>query len=1359
MSVNIDELQIEVSATSDKAEKSLDRLIKVMDRLQVSTEKCTGLTKVKNQLSKLHEIANQLNSLNSCNSKVENIVSSINKLNGINTPNLTKVRNQTAKLKEISKSINEMSDTSGKINSFVSSIKPLSELPKVNINSYIKSLEKLPELSKQLKSADLNEFTNGINRLTQAIKPLATEMQKLGNGYSVLPANIKNVVNSNQQLTTSNERVSRSSKTLGNCLSNIKVRTLAIVYGAKKLADVSGDCLNESNAYVENLNLFTVAMGNGAKAALDYAETVNDALGIDTSEWIRNQGIFKQITTGFGVIEDKSLLMSKNLTQLGYDISSFFNISIDESMQKLESGISGELEPLRRLGYALDAATLQQIAYDNGIKQNINTMTQAQKSQLRYLAIMQQSKNAMGDMSRTVITPANSLRILEQQFTQLKRAIGNVVSVVAVKLIPYIHAAVKLLTEFAGDLAKKWGFELPKIDYSDTTKATKDVAKGMEDVSDNADDAKESVKKTVKEMQRLAGFDELNILQRDKETDNENSTKKSTKKKNNTADLGLDLPEYDFLKGTNKESEEIYKKMKDKLKDLKQKFQDLATWIEKNKGLVKGLAGLLAGLWALNKVKKFMNALGGLSIFQPAKKWLKDFIDGFKKGEGISFFKRLSNGVKEFRKHLTRAQRILGTIVGTTMASIGSYNLFNNLAKGTLDWKKALGDTALIIGGIGTAALFGGPVGAAVAVLGAAFFGLYGYIEGVHEAIIESETAFVNSQIFNNGGITVGELTDAFKNQFGSLSDLNTKLQEYDQQIDTNRSSIDDYRSTVETYAQKIEGTGKLSEDEIKPMKDAVDGLVEALQKGNELECTKFFDIVKTSVATAAETVGIDIGTMTEQLQIFQTTFASETDKLNADVQNYLDKLELGEPISAEEKKKYEDALTKLTNLSGKVSKEEVNFKQKLADLSKVDFQSPEEFEKAFEDLKKSAEDVKKANEDVHLSALTNYENLKLQVQSAYDNGIIKEDMYDATVKQLENYKIGIDKAYEDKKGEIQDSLKNITQGMYDTLETSIQSALEDRAATEKKPLKIVVEQDYADLKDSFKWAYDDLNKFIEDEGIKINTDSYEKWKRNVRNVFTAKDLLDSQELKEEAMRYGHMLPEGASEGLTNSQKDYLKSIDENEAHAIDEWKRMWNIHSPSKVTKEIGKNLVLGEANGISEHSNIVIKSIKDLFNQSFKELNKFSFLAIGENIVKSISQGINNCSDLIKNSLKNILQNDIQISTNANIQVTGKAISGFATGGYPEKAQLFYAREDGKPEMVGKIGNQTAVANNEQITEGIANAVYKGYCAAMNSRIATGGETKVTHISKVYLAEREIGQAVDEYQNRQSVRSGGRR
>ena len=1348
MSVNIDELQIEVSATSDKAEKSLDRLIKVMDRLQVSTEKCTGLTKIKNQLSKLHEVANQLNSLNSCNSKVENIVSSINKLNGINTPNLTKVRNQTAKLKEISKSINEMSDTSGKINSFVSSIKPLSELPKVNINSYIKSLEKLPELSKQLKSADLNEFTNGINRLTQAIKPLATEMQKLGNGYSVLPANIKNVVNSNQQLTTSNERVSKSSKTLGNCLSNIKVRTLAIVYGTKKLVGILGDCLNESNAYVENLNLFTVAMGNGAKAALDYAETVNDALGIDTSEWIRNQGIFKQITTGFGVIEDKSLLMSKNLTQLGYDISSFFNISIDESMQKLESGISGELEPLRRLGYALDAATLQQIAYDNGIKQNINTMTQAQKSQLRYLAIMQQSKNAMGDMSRTVITPANSLRILEQQFTQLKRAIGNVVSVVAVKLIPYIQAAVKLLTEFAGDLAKKWGFELPKIDYSDTTKATKDVAKGMENVSDNADDATDSVKKTVKEMQRLAGFDELNILQRDKETDNENSTKKSTKKKNNTADLGLDLPEYDFLNGSNKKADEIYKKMKDKLKELKKKFQDLATWIEKNKGLVKGLAGLLAGLWALNKVKKFMNALGGLSIFQPAKKWLKDFIDGFKSEKGVTFFQKLKNGVKGFRNGLTPAQKLLGTIVGTVMASYGSYNLFNNLAKGTLDWKKALGDSALIIGGLATAWLFGGAPGLAVAGLATAFAGLYGYIKGCDKEHKKLEDEFMNSALYGNGKTKISDLSGGFDTLKTKLKESLKPSQDLIDKIDETDKKINGDQSYIDKFVQKLESNQQPTATEIGKMQGHFNDLIKNMKNNMGTRTELIYQGFHDSTQEAAKQLGIDVGEMEEILDGFKEKYCSKLDNLKNEQDALTKKLANG-TITDSELQKYQNNFKKISDMNYSMDENVLKFKNNINELTNIDFEDEETAKKSIENIqnnfKDMIDDIEKTRED----SLINIVAYRSMVEDLYNDGDIDKPAYDNACKLFDAIEKNTKKAYDDQKQEIINQFGTTISALKQELNNYINKEVDKNGPNA------------SDKRNSFT---DKLNNIINplSYGLKDDQSAEDYAKQRLESYYKEVFGFNDEEIK----KY-------TSESYIKNGDLFLKYVDDLGVNVALECAGKGK-DAEKAFEDAFFENVTKPKL--IESYSNTFKEALGDIGTESGREFakkfvqeqnNMFGSLKISSGQMLVNNMGSNGYTGAFaniptvtnKSNDKKIEAANIDYYLDKNNKKVYYKAKGFATGGYPTKAQLFYAREDGRPEMVGKIGNQTAVANNEQITEGIANAVYKGYCAAMNSRIATGGETKVTHISKVYLKEREIGQAVDEYQERQSVRSGVRR
>ena len=99
-------------------------------------------------------------------------------------------------------------------------------------------------------------------------------------------------------------------------------------------------------------------MGKYADEAQNYAEKVGDLMGIDPGEWMRNQGIFMTLATGFGVAGDRAYTMSQQLTQLGYDLSSFFNIGFEESMQKLQSGLSGELEPLRRLGLRFIASEI-----------------------------------------------------------------------------------------------------------------------------------------------------------------------------------------------------------------------------------------------------------------------------------------------------------------------------------------------------------------------------------------------------------------------------------------------------------------------------------------------------------------------------------------------------------------------------------------------------------------------------------------------------------------------------------------------------------------------------------------------------------------------------------------------------------------------------------------------------------------------------------------------------------------------------------------------------------------------------------------------------------------------------------------
>lgn len=508
MAVNIDSLQIEIEATSSEAAKRVQDLADALTNLKAASKGGAGLTTVSKQLQVLASAAASLNNT------------------GI------------GKLKELAPALNSLS-----------SIQKSSGL-----NSTINALKKLPEVSASLKEADLGEFATQMNQVASAVRPLATEMQKVSNGFSAFPIRIQKIIQSNAGLAASNNKTAKSFGVLGSGISSVQAKFGIYSVVFQQIAKIASSWVKESNDYVENLNLFTVAMGDAAESALEYAETVRDAVGIDPSEWIRNQGVFKQITSGFGVMEEKANLMSQNLTQLGYDISSFYNISIEEAMEKLQSGIAGEIEPLRRLGYAIDVATLQQVAYEHGIQQSVNTMNQAQKSQLRYIAIMEQSGNAMQDLARTSMTPSNALRILNQQITQLSRALGNLLIPLLQKIIPWVQAFVEVITDAIQALAVFFGFELPTIDYS-----------GMDGIASGANDVEDAISGATgaaKEMKKaLLGIDELTILEPTKTGGAGGAGGIGN------GDLGLEIPEYDFLAGLKEQTDDLKTRMKDLLEN------------------------------------------------------------------------------------------------------------------------------------------------------------------------------------------------------------------------------------------------------------------------------------------------------------------------------------------------------------------------------------------------------------------------------------------------------------------------------------------------------------------------------------------------------------------------------------------------------------------------------------------------------------------------------------------------------------------------------------------------------------------------------------------------------------------------
>ena len=529
--VEIQGLEFQIQENSEGAVSGINNLKKALSGLRGATSiSVTGLNATSQSIRTLRNALSGLNS-GDMSKKLTQIATGLKALESAKNIKISSsIANQ---LNALNAALVNVRWTDGdKLRTLADGLRPLSELGKANMTTFINQLKKLPTVIEELEKADIDKFTQQMKELAAAMKPFADEMQKVSNGFSAFPSRIQRLIRSTEQYNNTVRRATNSTSAWGTVVNGLKFGTM--IYGLRRLASMIGTAVTQSNAYQENLNLFTVAMGEYAQEAFNYGQTVSEVLGIDLSDWIRNQGVFNTLLTGFGDTAERAALMSKNLTQLGYDLSSFFNISVEDAMQKLQSGISGELEPLRRLGYDLSQARLEATALSLGIDKSVQSMTQAEKAELRYYAIMTQVTTAQGDLSRTLEAPANQLRVLSAQFNMAARSIGNIFIPALNAILPYAIAVVQVIREIADAIASLFGFELTEVDYSGITAG----ASGAGSMADSLDEAAGAAKKLK---QYTAGFDELNVFAPD------SGSAGSGVGAGGGNGFDFELPEYDFI--------------------------------------------------------------------------------------------------------------------------------------------------------------------------------------------------------------------------------------------------------------------------------------------------------------------------------------------------------------------------------------------------------------------------------------------------------------------------------------------------------------------------------------------------------------------------------------------------------------------------------------------------------------------------------------------------------------------------------------------------------------------------------------------------------------------------------------------
>ena len=316
----------------------------------------------------------------------------------------------------------------------------------------------------------------------------------------------------NSEIAKVQSQISGLDKNVKNTSSNLTKSfgsLAAKVVSVGAIIKATASSINAAMNFIEDENLFQVSMGKWADATRDWSNEVQNSVGVSAA-WLRKySGVMTNMTASMGLAQDQAVKLGKGIALLSNDIASFYNISAESAFEKIQSAMAGMPRPLQELGIMVRDSEVKQVAYANGIARTGDELNTTQKAMATYLAILQRTSNAQGDLARTINSPANQFRMLKTSIKDLAVAIGTMFQPLLQVVLPILNAIVIATTRAFQAIAKLFGIEFDASAYAD---GFSDISAGVESVGDAADDSSGSVKKLAKQ---LAAFDEMNTLNKD----------------------------------------------------------------------------------------------------------------------------------------------------------------------------------------------------------------------------------------------------------------------------------------------------------------------------------------------------------------------------------------------------------------------------------------------------------------------------------------------------------------------------------------------------------------------------------------------------------------------------------------------------------------------------------------------------------------------------------------------------------------------------------------------------------------------------------------------------------------------------
>lgn len=1425
----IDSLSIELNSNATKANKAVDELISKLGNLANSLTRIdgSGLNGIANGVGKLGNSMQSMKGIGEA--KFQNLANGINKLSAINTVGLNK---SASALYQITKSFGEIGKIGENTKQIASLTTDLSKLGNKGISNAITNIPQLATAMKNLMTtlSTAPKVSNNLIKMTNAMANLASQGQKVSGATKGLTSTFKSYDSS---ATSSTSKTAKLSSMIGKMYQSF-------FYVKRGISGIK-DAVKSSMDYIETLNYFDAAFGQvadtavkdwkdaGYKSAEQYYNSFSErakkltsqmsgynisptgsleatgkaSLGIDPNQLMNYQATFAQMSSSIGMTGEQSVKLSRVLTEIGADLASVKNMDFKKTWNDMASGLAGMSRTLDKYGVNIRNVNLQQKLSDIGIQANIQNLNQNEKALLRTIILLNSTKYAYGDLAETINQPANQVRLLQANFQNLSRTIGNLFLPVVAKILPYINGLTIALQRLFAYVGKKLGLDISSLTSSvgDSSFDMSELADNTDDVAGGLDDASKKAKKLKNNINTI-GIDKLNIISKDKD-----KTDKDDNKGLNNSDLAkLNKAFEDAYEKYQKAWDKAFAGVDNKALEIADKitnafkkgdYKGIGTYISDNltkalksinwdsiyEGAAKfgtGLAEFLNGLitpelfyevgktiakflgtriqFALNFFQEFdwsnlgeslANGINGFFEnypFEDMANALNKFVDGLEKAL-FSFIKNVNwwhvfNGLWDFFTNLEidtllvipmlRAFMKIRKNAGSTfkaLQAIGSTSL-KKLSKGfsfLSENIKVLGGkdgiaytfmeardsmsktTKVMMGAGGILAAFAGVKNATKGMAN----GTKSVVAGLGQIALSAGVAGAALYTaFGPWGLAVGAIAGVIGAIAGiaqGIDDINRKEIEL-KFSDESGLKISELNDGLEKSLSNIRELPKAFKDNSEEMKTASEDVGSALD-----DLTAIGAAIKNSEGTS-------IASAENIANAFKKLEQSSQEYLDNAYANTVLSLEMNREVLENQGINVDEAIKKASKAyekdsaelkqAIKVQRETIGTKgtnskeylEATKTIAKLTGQNSKELADSSEKLSKAKKELNKNK--INLSDYFNNDN-KLNKEKLKNTFEDAKSIYEKQLNSLNTYWDEQIKSTSDKKiinaykkqkkldaKELQETFyNNYTLPLQEALNNTIIDALPDK----KTPYEVRNNYEYLmeNIGNDIIGAYNEVFKGTGGKSEKLS-------------VMTREDMIKAMFVSEDGELTGEL------------KKDY-------ETYLLAEIKGI----SVDEARKEIQAK-TLSAIKGIS-------------FDSAKKELNK-KFVTLFDGLKKITLTG-NIETDLKLDPITKLPTNfGMTMKTNATT-----LIPGYATGGFPEDG-LFFANHS---ELVGKFSDgKTAVANNQQITDGIEEAAYRGYMRAL----ATQGSNSTGGTQRIEIPVIIDGKEITRIVNKNNFRNGAK-